>query len=256
MRMKPRTIRRWPKRPSTAPPPAASSFAATCWRRPGRCPPTRQSVKVVVERLGSLQFDPLDVTGRNHDLVLAARIEGYARAWTDDLLYRDRWLYEAYNKGLSLLPTAELPLLPDRLGPLSGVERLREDGRPRRAGGGAARADPAGGDAVLHRRRAARLDRLVLAPDEPGARDPRGAFPLRCPRRSPAATATGGCTTSRSGSSRPSCSPSGGRRTSSAGTSSCRATAPTACSGCAAGTRRSGSAPRRRRPSGTASATS
>jgi len=63
----------------------------------------------VVERLGSLQFDPLDVTGRNHDLVLAARIAGYRRAWTDDLLYRDRRLFEAYNKGLSLLPTSELP---------------------------------------------------------------------------------------------------------------------------------------------------
>jgi uncharacterized protein YcaQ len=66
-------------------------------------------VKVVVGRLGSLQFDPIDVTGRNHDLVLAARIDGYRRAWTDALLYRDRWLYEAYNKGLSLLPTSELP---------------------------------------------------------------------------------------------------------------------------------------------------
>ena len=76
---------------------------------PRSLPADPASVKVVVERLGSLQFDPLDVTGRNHDLVLAARIEGYARAWTDDLLYRDRWLYEAYNKGLSLLPTAELP---------------------------------------------------------------------------------------------------------------------------------------------------
>jgi uncharacterized protein YcaQ len=76
---------------------------------PRSLPAKPGSVKVVVERLGSLQFDPLDVTGRNHDLVLAARIHGYARAWTDDLLYRDRWLYEAYNKGLSLLPTAELP---------------------------------------------------------------------------------------------------------------------------------------------------
>jgi uncharacterized protein YcaQ len=63
----------------------------------------------VVERLGSLQFDPLDVTGRNHDLVLAARIDGYQRAWTDRLLYDERRLFEAYNKGLSLLPTAELP---------------------------------------------------------------------------------------------------------------------------------------------------
>ena len=72
-------------------------------------PPEAGSVRTVVSRLGSLQFDPLDVTGRNHDLVLAARIDGYERAWTEGLLYRERWLYEAYNKGLSLLPTAELP---------------------------------------------------------------------------------------------------------------------------------------------------
>ena len=63
----------------------------------------------VMERLGSLQFDPLEVAGRNHDLVLLARIAGYQRAWTDGLLYDDRALFEAYNKGLSLLPTAELP---------------------------------------------------------------------------------------------------------------------------------------------------
>jgi uncharacterized protein YcaQ len=63
----------------------------------------------VVDRLGSLQFDPLDVTGRNHDLVLAARIAGYQRAWTDVLLYEQRRLFEAYNKGLSVLPTSELP---------------------------------------------------------------------------------------------------------------------------------------------------
>ena len=28
---------------------------------------------------------------------------------TDDLLYRERWLYETYNKGLSLVPSADLP---------------------------------------------------------------------------------------------------------------------------------------------------
>ena len=78
-------------------------------RPPRALPAEPASVLRVVERLGSLQFDPLDVTGRNHDLVLAARIRDYRRAWTDDLLYRDRHLFEAYNKGLSLLPTAELP---------------------------------------------------------------------------------------------------------------------------------------------------
>lgn len=63
----------------------------------------------VVHRLGSLQFDPLEVAGRNHDVVLLARIDGYRREWTDRLLYEERVLFEAYNKGLSILPTAELP---------------------------------------------------------------------------------------------------------------------------------------------------
>ena len=76
---------------------------------PRAMPPEAASVLHVVDRLGSLQFDPLDVTGRNHDLVLAARIAGYERAWTDTLLYEERRLFEAYNKGLSLLPISELP---------------------------------------------------------------------------------------------------------------------------------------------------
>jgi uncharacterized protein YcaQ len=67
------------------------------------------SVMTVVDRIGSLQFDPLDVAGRNHDLVLLSRIAGYRREWTDALLYGERALYETYNKGLSLVPTNELP---------------------------------------------------------------------------------------------------------------------------------------------------
>jgi len=63
----------------------------------------------VVDRLGSLQFDPLDIAGRNHDLVLLARVAGYRREWTDALLYESRQLYETYNKMLSIVPAAELP---------------------------------------------------------------------------------------------------------------------------------------------------
>ncbi len=76
---------------------------------PRSLPPEPASVMRVIARLGSLQFDPIDVAGRNHDLTLNARIAGYRRQWTDDLLYRDRVLYETYNKMLSLVPTAELP---------------------------------------------------------------------------------------------------------------------------------------------------
>jgi uncharacterized protein YcaQ len=76
---------------------------------PRSLPAEPASVMAVMDRLGSLQFDPIDVTGRNHDLVLHARIDGYRRQWTDALLYERRALFEAYNKMLSILPTAELP---------------------------------------------------------------------------------------------------------------------------------------------------
>jgi hypothetical protein len=68
-----------------------------------------EGVRAVFDRLGSIQFDPLAVAGRNHDLVLHARVRDYDPAWTNALLYDRRELFEAYNKGLSLLPTSELP---------------------------------------------------------------------------------------------------------------------------------------------------
>ncbi len=76
---------------------------------PRSLPAEPESVLRVVDRLGSLQFDPLEIAGRNHDLVLLARIAGYRREWTDHWLYEDRRLYETYNKGLSIVPTLELP---------------------------------------------------------------------------------------------------------------------------------------------------
>jgi uncharacterized protein YcaQ len=67
----------------------------------------------VLERLGLLQFDPLEVPGaRNHDLVLHARIDGYRREWCEQWLYgdgEDRRLIEIYNKSLNIAPISELP---------------------------------------------------------------------------------------------------------------------------------------------------
>ena len=62
----------------------------------------------VFRRLGSIQFDPLAVAGRTHDLVLHARVADYDPAWCD-LLYERREIFEAYNKGLSLVPTGDFP---------------------------------------------------------------------------------------------------------------------------------------------------
>jgi uncharacterized protein YcaQ len=67
-----------------------------------------EAVLEVFRRLGSIQFDPIAVAGRSHDLVLHARVAGYDPAWCD-LLYERREVFEAYNKGLSLVPTDDFP---------------------------------------------------------------------------------------------------------------------------------------------------
>jgi uncharacterized protein len=74
-----------------------------------------ESVLEVVRRLGSLQFDPLAVAGRNHDLVLHARVADYDPAWCE-LLYERRELFEAVNKGLSLVRTRDFPWFRGTLG--------------------------------------------------------------------------------------------------------------------------------------------
>jgi uncharacterized protein len=64
------------------------------------------AVLEVFRRHGSLQFDPIAVAGRSHDLVLHARVADYDPAWCDEL-YERRKIFEAYNKGLSFVPAAE-----------------------------------------------------------------------------------------------------------------------------------------------------
>src|SRR5712691_5851900 len=51
------------------------------------------AVLEVFRRLGSIQFDPLAVAGRTHDLVLHARVGDYDPAWCDDL-YERREIFE------------------------------------------------------------------------------------------------------------------------------------------------------------------
>ena len=117
---------------------------------PRSLPGEPASVMRVVDRLGSLQFDPLDIAGRNHDLTLLARIAGYRRGWTDGLLYESRDLYETYNKQFSLVPTAEPAVVPPDVGPPSRRAQRRGVRRPRSARGRAAGAHPHPRPDVVH----------------------------------------------------------------------------------------------------------
>src|SRR6266516_4297489 len=67
-----------------------------------------EAVLEVFRKFGSIQFDPIAAAGRNHDLVLHARVAGYEPAWCD-VLYERREIFEATNKALSFVPTSEFP---------------------------------------------------------------------------------------------------------------------------------------------------
>ena len=67
-------------------------------------------VEGVFERLGSVQYDPLNPVGRNHDLVLQARVPGYEVGAWEGVAYRDsgeRSIYDAWDKQACLVPVSD-----------------------------------------------------------------------------------------------------------------------------------------------------
>ena len=62
-----------------------------------------------MQKVRCIQFDPLNVVGRNPDLVLQSRIRGYKPELLFDLLYKERCLYDAADKMISIIPTEDYP---------------------------------------------------------------------------------------------------------------------------------------------------
>ena len=62
-----------------------------------------------VARRGSIQYDPLDVVGRNADLTLQCRIPGYKPEHLQKALYQDRTLLDGFDKNLSIYPVRDFP---------------------------------------------------------------------------------------------------------------------------------------------------
>lgn len=55
-----------------------------------------------VKRVGCIQYDPLNVVGRNADLVLQSRIKGYNPNMLEKLLYMDRTLIDGWDKMMAI----------------------------------------------------------------------------------------------------------------------------------------------------------
>jgi uncharacterized protein YcaQ len=62
-----------------------------------------------IRRVGCIQYDPINVVGRNPDLVLQSRVEKYRPAMLEELLYSDRRLLDGWDKVSSIMPVEDWP---------------------------------------------------------------------------------------------------------------------------------------------------
>ena len=60
-----------------------------------------------VRQAGCIQYDPVDVCGKNAELTLQSRVKGFRKSMLDDLLYRDRLLVDYADKELSIWPAED-----------------------------------------------------------------------------------------------------------------------------------------------------
>lgn len=69
----------------------------------------KEGVLNFFKRVGCIQFDPLNVVGRNPDLVLQSRIDNYSKKLLNDLLYIDRTLVDGWDKMMAIYLTSDWP---------------------------------------------------------------------------------------------------------------------------------------------------
>ena len=69
----------------------------------------KQGAYDYIHQAGCIQFDPIDICGKNAEITLQARVKGFAKDMLHDLLYKDRKLFDYQDKQLSVIPVEYWP---------------------------------------------------------------------------------------------------------------------------------------------------
>jgi uncharacterized protein YcaQ len=67
----------------------------------------KQGVCDFIRQTGCIQFDPVDICGRNAELTLLSRVEGFVKETLNELLYKDRLLVDYPDKQLAIIPAED-----------------------------------------------------------------------------------------------------------------------------------------------------
>ena len=69
----------------------------------------KEGALAFIRQCGCIQFDPVDACGRNAELTLQSRVQGFKKKTLQQLLYADRLLLDYPDKELAILPTEDWP---------------------------------------------------------------------------------------------------------------------------------------------------
>ncbi|MGF6356267.1 uncharacterized protein YcaQ [Paenibacillus sp. 4624] len=69
----------------------------------------KSGIMEFTRQVGCLQYDPIDICGKNAELVLQSRIRGFSKNMLEELLYQDRLLIDYPDKNLAIIPVEDWP---------------------------------------------------------------------------------------------------------------------------------------------------
>ncbi len=69
----------------------------------------KPGVRQFIRHVGGIQFDPINIVGRNPDLVLQSRVKDFSLSMLDELLYEDRLLLDGWDKMASIFSVEDWP---------------------------------------------------------------------------------------------------------------------------------------------------
>ncbi len=69
----------------------------------------KEGILALFDRLGCVQYDTINIVGRNADLVLQSRVANYRPTLLEELLYQDRKLIDGWDKVSSIYRTEDWP---------------------------------------------------------------------------------------------------------------------------------------------------
>ena len=87
----------------------------------------KQGVYDYIKQAGCIQYDPIDVCGKNHELVLQSRIKGFSKDMPYALLYDDRQLFDWFDKCQSIMPIEDWPYFDHHRKSANDVSRHKQE---------------------------------------------------------------------------------------------------------------------------------